>query len=76
MLIYIRYWTLNIYYYSRSSDTIHQLMDITDTDVDKLTNTFNTVMSDTAADVLEKCQAKINRAWLMIYLHYAMNAVN
>ena len=38
----------------------HQLMDLTDTylDVDKLTNTFNTEISDTATEVLGKCQSK------------------
>ena len=41
----------------------HQLVDLNDTDVDKLTDTFNTVMSDTAAEVLGKgCSKK--QSWI------------
>ena len=41
-------------------EKFHQLIDLTDTDVDveKLTNTFNTSISDTAIEVLGKCQSK------------------
>ena len=43
----------------------HTCTDLTDTDVDvdKLTNTFNTVISDTATEVLGKCQSQ-NKPWM------------
>ena len=40
---------------------------LTDTDVDKLTNTFNRAISDTATEVLRKCQSK-KMPWMTDYI--------
>ena len=44
-------------------EKLHQLIDLTDTDADNLTNTFNKTISDTAAEPLWKCQNK-KKQWM------------
>ena len=50
---------------SQLGGKFHQPIDLMDTDldVDKLTNTCNTAISDTATEVLEKCQSK-KKPWM------------